>query len=530
MVASRAEPLEEFIRPDQTWKISLKGARKELPDEDIRRVALQKLQGILLADLGATHLGCSLKKMVEDGNHESDIWRSFLDTFRTKASSTLHKRASSLLRLSKLLLQAGVTRPLRVTEEQLYDALCHLRRSGAGATSAQHMLEALYFLEGMVQLTSIDINTTISVRCKGVARDMHLTKNPLEQKAPLRVDQVMWLEQYMMEASDVEACILGQILFCIHSCSRWSDSQKLRTLSLEKGETEVVYFGQALTSKTTLSAESKTRFLPFIGIGSGLSSCDWASVWVRARMAEQLTFSAFALPSFSERCHAWTSSPMSASEATFWLREFIQMRFSEVSLRELGSHSCKCTLLTWAGRSTIVSFSPSERRLLGHHLEPNMRSVLVYSREAFTTLYSKVLSMFVTIRDGSYNPDMSAVQRVEGAQGLQPAALADGGAGDLENIEISDSESSVASEMGVEDFMIEEDSNETGFDCFPGIPASSLFVHRVSGIVHVVNEDDFAQCGRQLSRNFLPLGSINGDTAHLDGCSQCLRIFSRNCA
>ena len=210
-------------------------------------MALQKLQGILLADLGATRLGCSLKKMVEDGNHESDIWQSlFLVTFRTKASPTLHKRASYLLRLSKLLLQAGVTRPLRVTEQQLYDALCHLRRSGAGATSAQHMLEALYFLEGMVQFTSIDINTTISVRCKGVARDMRLTKNPLEEKAPLRVDQVLWLEQYMMEASDVEACILGQILFCIHSCSRWSDSQKLRTLALKKARRKLYTLAKLL--------------------------------------------------------------------------------------------------------------------------------------------------------------------------------------------------------------------------------------------------------------------------------------------
>ena len=161
-----------------------------------------------------------------------------------------------------------------------------------------------------------------------------------------------------------------------------------------------------------------------------------------------------------------------------------------------------------------------------------MRSVVVYSREAFTTLYSKELSMFVTIRDGSCNPDMSAVQRVEGTKHLQPSEVADEGGREIEyvNVEISDSVSSAASEMGRINFMVAEGSNEMAFDCFLGMPASNLFVHRVSGNVHVVNEDDFAQCGRQLSKNFLNLGSINGDTAHFDGCSQCLRIFSRSSA
>ena len=177
------------------------------------------------------------------------------------------------------------------------------------------------------------------------------------------------------------------------------------------------------------------------------------SIWLRARSSEQPSFASFALPSFSERNHSWTSSPMTASEATFWLREFIQMKFSELSLRDIGSHSCKCTLLTSAGRSVLVQFSPSERRLLlGHHLEPNMRSIMVYSREAFTTHYWKVLSMFVTIRDGSCIPDLLAVQHVEGSQHVQTSEVVEDAAPGVEQVEISDSESSessAASEMGV---------------------------------------------------------------------------------
>ena len=136
--------------------------------------------------------------------------------------------------------------------------------------------------------------------------------------------------------------------------------RNLEQLVLRSARRRLVYFGQALTSKTTMSAESKARFLPFIGIGTGLSQRDWASIWLRARSSEQLIFSSFALPSFFERSGTWTSSLMSASEAIFWLREFTQLKFGEISSRDIGSHSCKFTLLTWAGRTF---FTPSERRL-----------------------------------------------------------------------------------------------------------------------------------------------------------------------
>ena len=63
------------------------------------------------------------------------------------------------------------------------------------------------------------------------------------------------------------------------------------------------------------------------------------------------------------------------------------MKFAEVSLRVLGSHSCKCTLTTWAGRSCQVVFSPAERRLLGHHLEPGMRSVLVLKGSVYISIF-----------------------------------------------------------------------------------------------------------------------------------------------
>ncbi|CAE7784909.1 unnamed protein product [Symbiodinium sp. CCMP2592] len=103
-----------------------------------------------------------------------------------------------------------------------------------------------------------------------------------------------------------------------------------------------------------------------------------------------------------------------ASEASIYLREFLQsMDPSYGELRELGTHSMKRTLLSWAGKSHPVTFTHPERRLLGHHLDQENKSVVVYSKGAYVALYGKVLGMYATVRSGLFDPDMSAVMRMK---------------------------------------------------------------------------------------------------------------------
>ena len=375
-------------------RIVLLGARREIPDEDTRRVALAKLRDLIMGDPSATQLGVSLQHLLTEGNMSHVIEQSFHDCFRSKASSTLQKRANSLWKLSLLLAELGVLHPLRFTEEDLYNALCLMREKGMGATSGQHVIEALHFLDGTAGLALCNIGDIVSGRCRGVARDMHLSKDPLSQKYPLTVRQVEWLEQLIQDAPGFQQCISGLLLFCLHSCCRWRDSQRLKRAYVEHAKGECLLHADAISSKTSLTVESKTRFLPYVAIGTGLLGEDWASTWLRSRSSEAMIGGDFFLPSYSERCQCWIDQPMSASEATGWLREFLMQNEPSLELGRYGSHSCKCTLLTWAGRSTTVVFTPTERRLLGHHVEPALRSMLIYSRESYTALYAKVMKLF----------------------------------------------------------------------------------------------------------------------------------------
>ena len=82
---------------------------------------------------------------------------------------------------------------------------------------------------------------------------------------------------------------------------------------------------------------------------------------------------------------------MGSSEAMMYLEDFLdEVEVPVTSFTSLGTYSLKAGFLTLASRSTPVVFTPEERRLLGHHVDPGAKSVLTYSREAYTTLYGKV--------------------------------------------------------------------------------------------------------------------------------------------
>ena len=507
--------------------MSLKKARREPLDEDIRRKALLRLRDLILQDPLATKLGSCLCEQLEQGGMHEDVEQSVRDAFRMKASSTLQKRAASLWKLARYLREIGQLQPLRLSEAQLYVSLCRMRESGAGATSAQHVVEALHFLDAATNFAVVDLSEVVSSRCKGVARDMYLTKNPLRQKVPLTVEQVRQLELTMQMVGPAFRCIIGQILFCVHACCRWRDAQRLKSITTESGHGETLLHASALVSKTAVTLEARTRFLPYAAIGTGISMVNWAELWLEAREAEGLGFAECVQPSFSERQACWLETPMSASEATAWLRDFL---YGTASFKPelVGSHSCKTTLLTWAGRCVKVPFSPSERRLLGHHLDPSMKSVLCYSRESFTTLYSKVLCMLRLIRSGEFCPDQSAIERVvqlaDAAGDVQPPGDGEG----ADDPAHSDSDSSAASvETEAGDMRNEVQLEEpcvSLFPDFPGVLEADLFVHNLSGLVHVVNEDDTMLCGRPTSVNFRQYAKV-ADRDHLASCRQCLRAF-----
>ncbi|CAE7460556.1 unnamed protein product, partial [Symbiodinium necroappetens] len=142
----------------------------------------------------------------------------------------------------------------------------------------------------------------------------------------------------------------------------------------------VLVLAGALGSKTATTAEARTRILPYVALGKGISNISWAEAWL---------------------------------EATNYLREaLISMGCHPDEVMGYGSHSMKSTVLTWCGRSSLIQFSEPEQRALGHHLDPSSKSPLTYSREYYLKLYAKVLAVFDSIRQGHFCPDLPGAASV----------------------------------------------------------------------------------------------------------------------
>ena len=63
---------------------------------------------------------------------------------------------------------------------------------------------------------------------------------------------------------------------------------------MEQGHGETLVHADALSSKTAVSAEARTRYLPYVALGSGVTNgTDWGADWVTARMVEGLEYQDF---------------------------------------------------------------------------------------------------------------------------------------------------------------------------------------------------------------------------------------------
>ena len=274
------------------WNIKqrLSKMRVTKSDDEIRNGALKKFKALILLDPEATALGVSLVDGFMRLCPEEELSRSISDALRSKASSTLQKRAASLQSFVTWAYEVpGLMSPWRVSEQQMYRIFHAIRESDPEPTSISHMQDALRFLGGAATFKFVDLEVVLSSRCRGIARDMYLTKTPLKQRDPVTLKQLRALEGAMDVSSSRMKCFVGQFLFCIHSCARWSDSQRLKSLEILGNGPGALILGQALGSKSS-TKEAQTKFLPCVGLARGVSDVDWATPWLQARQEQGLDF------------------------------------------------------------------------------------------------------------------------------------------------------------------------------------------------------------------------------------------------
>ena len=80
----------------------------------------------------------------------------------------------------------------------MYRILCLFRDEGSSASTPSHVLEALAFFDSVARFFYMRLDDVLSSRCRGVARDMFLTKEPLKQRDQFLCKQVSAFEDIIL--------------------------------------------------------------------------------------------------------------------------------------------------------------------------------------------------------------------------------------------------------------------------------------------------------------------------------------------
>eukprot|EP00435_Cladocopium_sp_Y103_P013036 s4599_g3.t1 len=514
--------------PTQFVKKRIMCTSYNIQDDELRSRALNKFRVLVSLDLHATQIGVSMLNCLGNLDASTDVMQILSDALSNKATGTLLKRASSLWRWANWVASSNKGTCFDQPESVLYEYMNHLRDSGAAPTSASHFIEAIRFGHQTFGLLKMSLSTTLTSRVTGAAHSMYMLKRKLKQAPAFSVGAVAVFEDRCNQDPRVHVRVIcGAILFCIFACVRWFDAMRIESVGIDKYVTMCLLEAETALHKTSMSKESKTRLLPYTSLGRFLGTSDWAQSFMAARSKAGLDNHKLFLPSWNEVAQTWANYPMSSGEATCWIREILFDANIDAS-QKFSSHSCKCTLLTWAGMCTV--FTREERTLLGHHVEPQTKSSTTYSRDAQVLLQYKVLKVINLIRSGSLKPDVSRAERLSMMVNREASNRNEDLADTWEEPDIG------ASEDDSEDLDLDEvGEHQSGLDTSlqlnrDPVPGESFdldwYIHSFTGVVHAAKCDEGDPttkllCGRAITVNLTKTDVESSEMKTGLMCIQC---------
>ena len=359
---------------------------------------------VVIAEAGKHSRG---REMIENSGEEV-----LDDVFAKKENGTLQVRLSAMLLYVRWARAQGL-RPFPLDEEVCYNYVDQLRRDGAPATRASSFRSALAFCKGTIQLLGVD-EVLQSTRITGSAHRSFLTKRVLKQRDALTVHQVNILERVVCEDTFPvqDRIFAGHCLVCIYGRLRFGDSQGIQHEPVVEGG----YFeGGTSTHKTDSIAGRACRVLPVVAPELGVTGVAWAAMLLKLRNVSGLRampgrpFLPTPVPG-----GGWSAAKLSTSEASVWLCEILKKySLHPGQLSNVGAHSLKATALSWMAKAMVAE---KIRRLMGYHVKPKDKTVLIYSRDALAAGLQILTKLVSDIHQLKFRPDAPRNQRFVGME------------------------------------------------------------------------------------------------------------------
>ncbi|CAE7763885.1 SLC24A2 [Symbiodinium sp. CCMP2592] len=424
---------------------------------------------------------------------------SISDCLAAKATSTINARANCLLRFVSWA-KGNMPFVFPLTEHAVY-AYFEEKKSTAAATSFRSLLSSVAFAQHVVGLEGCDKVYT-SGRVRGLASKLYMQKRKLKQRNPLRVSDVILLERICCKLEDrslQDRIAAGFFLFLIYARARYSDGQNVASLT----DSPLYLECSVGRSKTSFTLERKTRYLPMAARKVGIK-CAWADAWLEALAEAGLAIKQNdpLLPCPSSN-GSWKMIPLPCDQACSWLRSLLGNAQSDPYLANVGTHSPKRTLLSWASKRGL----PREQRaLLGYHTSraSGAGSELIYESDAQSAPLRTLSSMIDEVSSGAFKPDKPRGQQLAS----ELSANADPPGDEIESSDSEGSEDEEEIDHSGDEACVAEALNWHGkVDLDKIDPSCVFFRHRQSRVVHITADEAGANlgCGRAISGQYRKL-------------------------
>jgi len=405
-----------------SWKMvskRIEGLTFNQSESSKRQIALTRWKSIVAESPAHSRLGRKLLSELIQFKSDGYLDRILEDVFSKKATGTLNKRGAHILEFFKYCKDCS-EEPLPLSESTFYRFLTEIRAKKA-PTASKSSKESIAFseivgLDGAKEIIS-------SERILGLCHKLELTKRPTVQSDTLSRAEVVCLERTL---GDPQAWLpdrvkAGHDLFCTFGRLRWKDSQWIESAEIDVDENGNGFLEcRTLYTKTSNTAKKRTTFLPVVVPLNLLETSNWAEKWLQVRERSGLPeigsrdSEGFMLPAMPNIDHNgnWSNTPLSASDASKWLRELVskgphaptvQSGKSRRPRGNLSSHGLKATTLSWISKHG--SATPYERKILGYHVDPQDGSMHVYSRDAVSGPIRKLITVIEDVSFGIFDPD-----------------------------------------------------------------------------------------------------------------------------
>ena len=518
-----SEASSSIPKPIQQSEVTvqrIRASRLVTSQDDYRHLALSRFKTMVLLDMDCTRLGQSLRSFAGTLCPDDELSQIFMDVFAPKATGTILKRRNALWRFSCWLQQQTNGSPFSQSEQVLYDYICHLRVSGAGATTPSQLVEAMRFADTLLGFTHTKLQDMLSARVTGAAHAVYMTKRIRKPAEVLTVAEVSELEYICANDAELHRRVIaGHLLFSFAAAARWHDS--MYVVAMESSEAGDIMLLEASTSKhkSSRGKEQQMELLPFTALGKLTLEGFWGSSWLEARNECNAPHWAHFLNSWSDSAHSWVNSRMSTAEATGWLREFLEPSSGADRANRLTVHGLKATLLSWAAKSTL--FGADEQLALGHHVHAQYRSAMIYSRDNQIGLCKKLHDMFTRIRD-VFDPDATRVSRL--FQLAYSTMLEDHGDDESGDSSADSDVSSVAHSDGEHDSVAQR-PNFKRLEA-DDLEVESCVINRNSKVIHMIaGEDEKFWCGRHPSSTFRKASVEDLSATEAVICASCSQAY-----